>query len=292
MGSPTASANSPSPPTRAPAATPMPMAWSSSSRTPRLTASWAATSLARKRATSSRRWSQRWSSAARPRTWRAPATAIPAFRKRSRRRRWPSPAAPSISEMEDAGPLTSSPRSGQQAQPIGPHLERFLEGNTSILRKTIFSVLVLIAVLSEDRVAHADHFLSQNELNTIDKLKNLRKCSLTKLCPTTVQITGKQFAVSSVDLNNDGNMEISLKATGLDYCGSGGCATTLLQLAGGKWQPIFEGYNIIVLKTMTRGYHDIVLGFRGKDFKGFDQPTQAYCWNGRKYEGCYFVEAK
>ena len=74
------------------------------------------------------------------------------------------------------------------------------------------------------------------------------------------------FETASVDLNNDGKLEVIVYYNAPAYCGSGGCWSYILEEELGSFRiigKVFPGSRIDVSNLMSNGYHN--LHYYGKD---------------------------
>ena len=75
-----------------------------------------------------------------------------------------------------------------------------------------------------------------------------------------------KFETASVDLNNDGKLEVIVHYNAPAYCGSGGCWSYILEEELGSFSVIgkvFPGGRVDVSNLMSDGYHN--LHYYGKD---------------------------
>jgi len=96
--------------------------------------------------------------------------------------------------------------------------------------------------------------------------------------------------VGSIGLADDGSQQVIVRGPTL-FCGaSGNCSLWLFARRRGKLQPILAagGGVLIVRKTSSQGFHDLVTGWH---MSAFDEVYTVYRWNGTKYEqvDCYDV---
>ena len=104
-------------------------------------------------------------------------------------------------------------------------------------------------------------------------------------CPASVCKSAEGFILEPVDLNDDGKMEY-IVIESFRACGSGGCSSTLIEFQETMWVRLAEAGNIDVLTTSTKGYRDIVLGWRDSRWDDINQQWRGirFAWNGSKYE--------
>lgn len=69
---------------------------------------------------------------------------------------------------------------------------------------------------------------------------------------------------------------------GPENCGSAGCMSGVIVKRAGAWQVVFSGFNIWALPSLTNGFHDLIIGYKGPGFE-FQGPFQRFQWDGDRY---------
>ncbi|NQX38248.1 hypothetical protein SAMN05421820_101261 [Pedobacter steynii] len=108
-----------------------------------------------------------------------------------------------------------------------------------------------------------------------DKLVTIFKDDLSK---NLIPEPSRKFILFEYDLNEDGKTEIFVGLTGPYFCGSGGCTFLLLNHEGEKvTQFTVTDYPVIIAKTKTKGWKDLILSSAGKNhlmkFNGTGYPS-------------------
>lgn len=86
------------------------------------------------------------------------------------------------------------------------------------------------------------------------------------------------FTVGHADLNGDRKPDLIIRTGNSDYCGSGGCATSVLLATASGYQAkavdlAYSASDLIVLPTVHKGMHDI----------RFDGGDHLFAWSGTEY---------
>ena len=86
------------------------------------------------------------------------------------------------------------------------------------------------------------------------------------------------FNVGHADLNGDGKPDLIVRSGNRDYCGSGGCATSVLLATASGYgvksiDLAYSASDLIVLSTIHKGMHDI----------RFDGGSHQFVWSGTAY---------
>jgi len=130
--------------------------------------------------------------------------------------------------------------------------------------------------------AVADGFIGDDVLKALAGHRELRDCAASGRCEEAVNLAGTEFAVQPVGIGTNGRFALSLVSSGSQHCGSAGCQSAIVEENGGHWRVLMEGYNINLLRSTTNGYHDVLLGYKGKGFE-FQGPFPLYKWDGQRY---------
>ena len=103
-------------------------------------------------------------------------------------------------------------------------------------------------------------------------------------CPASKCESAEGFILRPVDLNGDGKMEY-IVVESWRHCGTGGCSTTLIAFQETMWVRLAEASNIDVLTTSTKGYSDIVLGWKDYRWDDINQRWRGirFTWDGSRY---------
>lgn len=86
------------------------------------------------------------------------------------------------------------------------------------------------------------------------------------------------FTVGHADLNGDRKPDLVFRTGNSDYCGSGGCATSVLLATASGYgvkavDLAYSASNLIVLPAVHKGMHDI----------RFDGAHHLFVWSGKEY---------
>jgi len=86
------------------------------------------------------------------------------------------------------------------------------------------------------------------------------------------------FTVGHADLNGDHKPDLVFRTGNSDYCGSGGCATSVLLATASGYQAksidlAYSASDLIVMPAVHKGMHDI----------RFDGADHLFVWSGTAY---------
>jgi hypothetical protein len=155
-----------------------------------------------------------------------------------------------------------------------PHENREIFQNA---RNTAKIAVLLIASIYASHAYAAQAEMKDGSLRTF--LQKYLKGSDPAVDPTT------RYSVATVSLDDRTQMNF-VYISGDQWCGSGGC-TALLLVANRSSFKVVQKFTlarlpILVLPTLTNGWHDIVLGVRGGGVPGHQAVLH---YNGSKYPG-------
>jgi hypothetical protein len=99
----------------------------------------------------------------------------------------------------------------------------------------------------------------------------------TKLLSNTAAFVGY-----SIDLNEDGQLELIVLAKNTYYCGSGGCNPWIIQKENGSYKQLLEAFGRpFISQSKTQGYFDFVALSNSGAFR---EGGAVYQWQGSAYE--------
>ena len=184
--------------------------------------------------------------------------------------------------------MTGRTQRSTAPQPVakvsGPGPLPFCRRCVHVGAQCIFAFIAFVSLTSH---CQADRIFSDEFVRIVNTVSAISDCPSLGKCPKSVSVDGQSYRLHQLDLNDDGTMELAMiRTTGL--CGSAGCGIVILQFRDDRWVYLAEGFSIGVIRHTTRGYHDIMLGYRGKDFT-FDRPL-VVCWSGTSYVRCYYAD--
>jgi hypothetical protein len=152
------------------------------------------------------------------------------------------------------------------------------------MKVLIYAATGFVVGLGCPRALHADAPFSRSEIRELGASSKLKKCAWTSVCPHNITVFGETYDIDTVDVNDDGVMEISLRDN--EGCIRDGCNRALLQLHDRQWRLLFAG-DMCVLLGKTSGFHDIVVCYERRAWQKWQEAVRnVYCWNGSQYQQC------